>query len=79
MKVGTIASANLGVATNYPLDGEMVMTSDTKQLYIASGGVFFRVITADTNGHLNITTLPTSSAGLVTGDIWNDAGTLKII
>lgn len=28
---------------------------------------------------LNVKNLPTSSAGLSTGDIWNDAGTLKIV
>ena len=31
------------------------------------------------NGVLNAPQMPTSSAGLVKGDIWNDAGTLKII
>jgi hypothetical protein len=27
---------------------------------------------------VNISSLPTSSAGLATGDIWNDSGTLKV-
>lgn len=31
------------------------------------------------NSPLNVKGLPTSSAGLSTGDIWNDAGTLKIV
>ena len=31
------------------------------------------------NGVLNAPQMPTSSAGLVKGDIWNDAGTLKIV
>lgn len=31
------------------------------------------------NGRLNIQNLPTSSAGLSSGDIWNSAGTLKIV
>ena len=31
------------------------------------------------NGVLNAPQMPTSSVGLVKGDIWNDAGTLKII
>jgi hypothetical protein len=30
-------------------------------------------------GTLNATNLPTSATGLVAGDIWNDAGTLKIV
>jgi len=28
---------------------------------------------------LAIASLPTSSAGLATGDVWNDSGTLKIV
>lgn len=28
---------------------------------------------------LNLTNLPTSATGLATGDVWNDAGTLKIV
>lgn len=28
---------------------------------------------------INLANLPTSSAGLKTGDVWNDAGTLKIV
>jgi hypothetical protein len=31
------------------------------------------------NGTLNAANLPTSATGLVAGDIWNDAGTLKIV
>lgn len=30
-------------------------------------------------GQVNMSNLPTSSAGLSTGDLWNDAGTLKIV
>lgn len=36
-------------------------------------------MTIKESGILNIANLPTSSAGLSTGDIWNDAGTLKIV
>jgi hypothetical protein len=31
------------------------------------------------NGRINASSLPTSSAGLSAGDIWNDGGTLKIV
>ena len=31
------------------------------------------------DGTVNMSNLPTSSAGLVAGDIWNDGGTLKIV
>ena len=30
-------------------------------------------------GTLNLPDLPTSSSGLVSGDVWNDGGTLKIV
>ncbi len=36
-------------------------------------------LTVKPSGVLNLATIPTSSAGLVTGDIWSDGGTLKII
>ena len=35
-------------------------------------------ITAYVGGGINIPGLPTSAAGLATGDLWNDSGTLKI-
>ena len=31
------------------------------------------------SGVINISNIPTSSAGLSAGDIWNDSGTLKIV
>jgi hypothetical protein len=31
------------------------------------------------NGVLNISNVPTSASGLISGDIWNDSGTLKIV
>lgn len=31
------------------------------------------------NGQINMKSLPTSSAGLLAGDLWNDGGTLKIV
>ena len=31
------------------------------------------------NGEINMPALPTSSAGLVSGDLWNDSGTIKIV
>ena len=32
-----------------------------------------------TTGNINMSSLPTSSAGLSAGDLWNDGGTLKIV
>ncbi|MGL4790318.1 MAG: hypothetical protein ACRCW1_02820, partial [Anaerotignaceae bacterium] len=36
-------------------------------------------MTIKSNGRINMSSLPTSSAGLSAGDLWNDAGTLKIV
>lgn len=41
-----------------------------------SGGTNIEAII---NGGLNLPDLPTSSAGLSSGDVWNDSGTLKIV
>lgn len=42
-----------------------------------------KVIIGSTNtvggSNLNVKNLPTSSAGLIAGDVWNDGGTLKIV
>ena len=38
-----------------------------------------KVLHFKANGTINAPTLPTSSAGLSSGDIWNDSGTLKIV
>jgi hypothetical protein len=35
--------------------------------------------TIKANGQLNLPNIPTSSAGLVSGDVWSDGGTLKIV
>ena len=32
-----------------------------------------------TTGVLNVPNMPTSSAGLVAGDLWSDGGTIKIV
>jgi hypothetical protein len=36
-------------------------------------------MTIKSNGRINMSSLPTSSTGLATGDLWNDAGTIKIV
>lgn len=47
-------------------------TADTTNSRVGIG-------TSTPTSKLTITGLPTSSAGLSTGDVWNDAGTLKIV
>lgn len=37
------------------------------------------VLVLNNDGRIKAPNLPTSSSGLVSGDIWNDAGTLKIV
>ena len=43
------------------------------------GNIYIELGTGATNGRLNIKTLPTSSVGLSTGDIWNNGGVLNIV
>jgi len=45
----------------------------------ASGGSSTAHMTIKSNGRINMSSLPTSATGLSTGDLWNDAGTLKIV
>jgi len=68
-------------------------TSPTARLHVQSQGalstdIAFRVrnsantldlLSVKGNGTINARNLPTSATGLVAGDIWNDAGTLKIV
>lgn len=49
-----------------------------------SGGIEFQVegtlqMKIAENGRISMYNLPTSSAGLSTGDLWNDSGTVKIV
>jgi hypothetical protein len=36
-------------------------------------------MTIKASGVINVSGIPTSSAGLVTGDLWSDGGTIKVI
>jgi len=36
-------------------------------------------MTIKRDGVINMSGMPTSSAGLSSGDLWNDAGTIKIV
>ena len=45
----------------------------------AGSGVFTNYFTVFDTGKINMSNLPTSSAGLSSGDIYNDSGTLKIV
>lgn len=56
-----------------------IRTNGAERMRITSGGNV--LIGTSTNGgsRLRVVGLPTSSAGLSAGDIWNDGGTLKIV
>lgn len=75
VSIGTLG-VYLGAFSNHPLS---LMTNGDERVQItASGNV---LIGTGTNGgsKLRIVGLPTSSAGLVSGDIYNDGGILKIV
>lgn len=58
-------------------DASGLDTPDTDtRMKIASDGLAFAL---KTDAKVRMTNLPTSSAGLSTGDLWNDGGTLKIV
>jgi len=61
--------------------GDISLLNDfaTGQIKFAAGGSSTAHMTIKSNGRINMSALPTSSAGLSAGDIWNDAGTLKIV
>ena len=46
------------------------------QFYVNSGATL--AMTIKSTGRINFSALPTSSTGLSTGDLWNDAGVVKI-
>lgn len=51
------------------------ITATTNMMWLPSGGG-----AANSFGtHLNLRDLPTSTTGLQTGDVWNSAGTLKVV
>jgi hypothetical protein len=71
--------------------GRGVINSATRQASIGNGLIIEGIYASDTKSSallstskvkiakLNISNLPTSSAGLSAGDIWNDSGTLKVV
>ena len=66
---------------NGSIAGDFAILNDCSigQIKFAAGGSSTAHMTIKSNGRINMSALPTSSAGLASGDIWNDAGTLKIV
>lgn len=76
-----IIQANDTYIYNPTSNGNISILNDfaTGQIRMAAGGSSTAQMTLKASGVLNLSSVPTSSAGLSTGDIWNDAGTLKIV
>jgi hypothetical protein len=51
----------------------------TGNIKFASGGSSTAHMTIKSNGRINMSSLPTSSAGLSTGDLWNNLGIINIV
>jgi hypothetical protein len=71
----TINLTALYVESNSPL---AIYTNATERMRITSGGNVLIGTTTSGASKLRIVGLPTSAAGLSSGDVWNDGGTLKI-
>jgi hypothetical protein len=78
----TSTAANFNTLNGFAFTSTINQTLGTiRGIYIAptlTASTDFRAIET-TNGKVIFGNLPTSSAGLPTGAIWNDAGTLKIV
>jgi hypothetical protein len=72
--VGRYAASAIGATLD--VRGEGNTTALSLRVRNLSGGNTFQV---RDDGRINAPLLPTSSAGLIAGDLWNDAGTLKIV
>jgi hypothetical protein len=61
--------------------GDISILNDvaTGNIKFAAGASSTAHMTIKSNGRINMSSLPTSSTGLSTGDLWNDAGTIKIV
>lgn len=76
----TIANAYGFYYENIPALATNVAVTNQYGIYIEEptrGTTNYAIKTA--GGNINFSNLPTSSAGLATGDLWNDSGTVKIV
>jgi hypothetical protein len=79
------ASGNLGVGTSsptYKADIQVASGADRNILLAgvsgASNGFHVKWVNSTSKTHVIIADIPTSSAGLAAGTLWNDGGTIKI-
>jgi len=69
-------AANIGFQWTGDTDSGVIHGSNADEIGIATGGVQRFLVS---NSGINMSNLPTSSAGLSSGDLWNDSGTIKIV
>ena len=63
-----------------PTGGFYIGQSTTRYgLNVQPANASITALTVKSNGRINMAHLPTSATGLVAGDLWNDAGTIKIV
>lgn len=74
-----IIGANTSYLSNTTGDIAFLNDASTGRILMAAGGASTAQMTLKASGVLNLSSVPTSSAGLSAGDIWNDGGTLKIV
>jgi IMP dehydrogenase/GMP reductase len=74
-----ILTANTVYLANYTSGNIAILNNATSgEILLAAGGSSTAHMTIKSNGRINMSSLPTSATGLSTGDLWNDAGTVKI-
>jgi len=75
----TIAASDFGHYNATAGDISFLNDFASGAIKFAAGGSSTAHMTIKSNGRINMSSLPTSSTGLATGDLWNDAGTIKIV
>jgi hypothetical protein len=66
---------------NNTVGGDISLLNDfaSGNIKFAAGGSSTAHFTIKSNGRINMSSLPTSSTGLATGDLWNNAGVINIV
>jgi hypothetical protein len=75
---GNVANSNIVLNAYSSSSTIQFLTNNTERMRITSSGNVLIGTTTSGASKLRIVGLPTSSAGLSSGDVWNDGGTLKI-
>jgi hypothetical protein len=73
--IGAETKANADNETNQIVIGHQAIGGGSNSVTIGNTSITKTIL----RGTINAANLPTSSTGLATGDLWNDAGTIKIV